>query len=142
MTLQEILEAVRAQTGAMRATLRLDRPGEDFPVVAEALAAGARPIAADPLPQRRLPTVRWLIEHRRPLVQPDVASADPAPPQALVDAYGVRAQMLGPVLRAGEVAGWISVHAGEPRAWTPGDVAALERAVTAVERELAAGAGG
>src|SRR5262249_39774943 len=110
----------------------------DFPVAAEALSDGAKSIApATSVPQWTAPTVRWLDRERRLLVQDDLADADPAPPQALIDAYGVCAQMLAPIERDGRLVGWISVHyAPSPRRWSPDDVAALEQAQRRVHAEL------
>jgi maleate isomerase len=50
--------------------------------------------------------------------------------------YGVRAQMLGPVLRREALAGWLSVHSGHEREWSTSDLAALDEAVTATRDEL------
>lgn len=142
MPFQEILEELREATGATRTTLRLDTPGENFPCVAEALAPGAPSIKDDTsIDQRNAPTARRLFETLRPLVQNDCLGEEPRPPQGLLDVYGVKAQMLGPVVRGGELVGWVSAHyAPNPRAWSEDDVAALERAVDQVVRELPTGA--
>jgi maleate isomerase len=80
------------------------------------------------------PLPQWLERHRRILVQNDF-SQEPRPPQALIDAYSTAAQMLGPVILKGALAGWISVHENSgPRAWQDQDVAALQEAVDAVVR--------
>ena len=131
MTFDAILADLLAATGATRVTLRLDTPGRDFPAVAEALAPGAEPIRHDEsIAQRGAPTAQWLFREQRPLIQDDVLVDEPRPPQGLIDAYGVRAQMLSPLVREGQVLGWVSVHqAGAPRRWSEADVAALEEAV-------------
>ncbi len=75
---------------------------------------------------------------RRPLVQDDCSNAEPAPPQELIEFYGVRAQMLGPLVRDGLVIGWISVHdTTGPREWSEKDVDALRDAIERVQGELA-----
>ena len=123
------LESLRVGTGADRATLRLDVPGMNFPCVAESCAPGIRAISADnSLDQAGAATAQWITRTHRVLVQPDLRDADPAPPQALLDSYGVRAQMLAPVMAAGERVGWISLHSVAPREWTPEQVLAIEMA--------------
>jgi maleate isomerase len=123
------LDALRVGTRAHRATLRLDVPGMNFPCVAESCAPGIRAISADnSLDQVGAATAQWITRTHRVLVQPDLAAADPAPPQALLDAYGVRAQMLAPVIVAGARVGWISLHSVVPREWTPEEILAIEMA--------------
>jgi maleate isomerase len=135
--LQAIVEELLAATGAARTTLRLDRPPEVFPVVAEACAPGVSSIRGDgTVDLRKAPTFTAVAEELRTLIQEDTLRSDPPTPQAVVDAYGVRAQMLAPVARDGTALGTISVHASEPRAWTAADRAALASAADAVLREL------
>ena len=133
-----VVEGLLRATGASRTTLRLDTPGQDFPVVAEARAEGVASIAGETsISQRGAATAQRLFETRRPLIQKDCAQADPPPPKELLSVYGVQAQMLGPILQGGRVIGWLSVHyAPSPREWAEDDVAALERAVARVERAL------
>ena len=50
---------------------------------------------------------------------------------------GVQAQMLGPILSEGRLAGWISVHSQLRRErWTEAEIAALEVAVAETRRLL------
>jgi maleate isomerase len=118
-------------TGADRATIRLDADELGLKVdltAAEAVASGTPSIAADcSLDQRALDTVRWLASNRRVLVQPHFRDA-PFPPPALVQIYGVKAQILAPVLEGDALVGWVSVHSTVPRPWSVDDVAAAERA--------------
>lgn len=142
MTFRAVLEDLLSATAASRTTLRLDLPGKGLHVdrvAAEAVGAGVRPIGDDSsIDQRALPTVRFLEEERRPLVQDDCSNAEPAPPQELIEFYGVRAQMLGPLVRDGLLTGWISVHhTAGPREWSEKDVDALRGAVKRVLDELA-----
>jgi maleate isomerase len=118
-------------------------PGKNFPAVAEALGEGVQPIGQDAsLDQRNAPTARWLMEHRQMLVQPDTATADPAPPQALVDAYGVRAQVLSPIVESDAVTGWVSVHETRGRRqWTAHEIEAIRDATRAIIETRAAVAG-
>jgi maleate isomerase len=131
---RELLQA----TGASRTTLRLETPGQDFPVVAEACAEGVASIAAEVgISQRAAATAQRLIDTGEPLIQGDCARADPPPPKELMSVYGVQAQMLGPISRGGQVTGWLSVHyAPSPREWGEDDVAALKDAIGRVEAEL------
>lgn len=129
--LQDICERLLKATGADRTTLRVDVPEHDLGVdltAAEALRAGVRSIRREgSLDQRRLNTVEWLEKHRRDLVQPHF-HGDPMPPAALIDVYGVHAQMLGPVEYDGDMPGWLSVHSLTERDWSDADIAALDRA--------------
>jgi maleate isomerase len=137
----EILAALRAAAGASRTTLRLDWPAHGFhssDVAGESRAPGVASLRGQTsIPQRDAGTIRWLDRERRVLVQPDLRDADPAPPPALVAVYGATAQMLGPLVRGGQLVGWVSVHHnGGPRAWQPHEVRALEAALAALSREL------
>jgi len=121
---------------ADRVTVRLDAPDLALDVditVGEAVRAGVRRLGGDrTLDQRALETVRWLEEHRRPLVQPDFGSP-PIPPSALREVYGVKAQMLGPVEVGGALIGWVSVHSLAERPWSAADVLALEQTARSVD---------
>ena len=139
---QEILEDLLVSTGASRTTLRLDLPNHDAgldEVVAEALAPGVRSTRGNTSIRnlRDSPPIRFLEEQRTPLVQEDCSRADPAPPPELIELYGVRAQMLAPIVREGRLAGVISVHyVPGPRQWSAEDIAALREAAERVQREL------
>jgi maleate isomerase len=139
MRFQDALENLLSGTSADRTTLRIDLPGQDLHVdltAGEAVARGVRPIRRDgSLDQRRLNTVLWLERHRRPLVQPHFR-ADPAPPDALVEVYGVNAQMLAPIERRGGLAGWLSVHSLREREWSEADQNALAEATWRVHDAL------
>jgi maleate isomerase len=137
----EILATLRASAGASRVTLRIDWPAHGFhsdDVAGESLAPGVKSLRGQTsIAQRAAGTIRWLDRERRVLVQDDLRGAEPAPPPALLAVYGTTAQMLGPLVRGGRLVGWVSVHhnAG-PRAWQPHEVAALEAALAALNREL------
>src|SRR5215210_2734452 len=139
---QEILEDLLRATDASRTTLRLDLPDQGAgldAVVAEALAPGVRSIRDDTSIRnlRGVSTVRFLEEQRRVLMQNDCLADDLAPPSELIELYGVRAQMLAPIVREDRLAGVLSVHyAPGPRDWSSEDVAVLQEAVERVQREL------
>ncbi|MDT7644903.1 MAG: maleate isomerase, partial [Pseudonocardiales bacterium] len=101
---------------------------------AEGLGPRVRSIRRDAsLDQRGLNTVRWLAEHGRVLVQPHFR-ADPHPPEALIDVYGVRAQVLAPLRGAGGLLGWLSVHSLTERAWSEADLAAVDTAANQTQK--------
>ena len=136
------MDELREATGVFRTTLRLDTPGDTFPVVAESLGPGAMSIQGPaPFDLRQTATFQFLEREQRILVQDD-CTEDPAPPRELIEHYGVGSQMLAPLLRDGRLVGIISVHhAAEPRKWGAEEVAALERAAERVQRELARSTG-
>ena len=136
-----ILETLLETTAASRVTLRIDLPEHDFGVnvpAAEARVPGVKSLMSESsLDQRAAATIEWLERERRILVQSDVLSDGPRPPQALIDIYGTRAQMLGPLFDGAHLAGWISVHqSGQAREWRASDVEALENALEAVREVL------
>jgi GAF domain-containing protein len=141
VTFQKPLEDLLAATGASRVTLRLARPEEVFPVVAEALADGTPSITSGVSPDlANAPTMRYLAEHHANLIQDDCSNAAVPPPPELLEFYGVKAQMLAPIVGGTELIGLVSVHySPSPRHWTIEDIAALDR--TAKEIELALGEG-
>lgn len=128
---QRTIDNLRLTTDGDRTTLRIDLPDLGLSVqtaAAESCGDGIRPIRTDTsLPQRRLNTVEWVAANRKPLIQNDF-HLPPEPPQALLDVYGVAAQMLSPVEIGADITGWISVHSVTERTWTPDDVAAIEAA--------------
>jgi maleate isomerase len=127
MSVDDDLEQLRSALEVDRVTLRLDVDGLNFPVIGEALAPTASSIHGDDtVDQRGAATAQWVMRHRQTLVQPDVLSAEPPPPPALVELYGVAAQILSPVVRGASVVGWVSVHASMPREWTERDVGLVD----------------
>src|SRR5437867_3192231 len=91
---EQVLQDLRQRLRASRTTLRLDRPNANYPVVAEACAPDVPSIRHDnSIDQRNAASVRWILREGRVLVVEDALTADPAPPQAIVDVYGLRAFM-------------------------------------------------
>ena len=139
---QVIMEDLLRSTESSRTTLRLDLPDQGAgldAVVAEALAPGVRSLRGDTSIRnlRDVSTVRFLETQRRPLVQNDCSADDLAPPPELIELYGVKAQMLAPIVREDRLVGVLSVHyAPGPRDWSAEDVAALREATERVQREL------
>jgi GAF domain-containing protein len=130
--LSEITQGLLAATGASRTTVRLEGDGS-FPIVAEAVAPGIPSLSGTVVPNMTAAgTFKFLEQERSILVQRDLEDADPAPPPALIQAYGARAQMLAPILDGERLVGIVSVHqSGGPRDWTVEDVHALELAAAA-----------
>jgi maleate isomerase len=112
-----------------------------FPVVAESLGEGVRSIAGDTsIDLRASATFKYLDSEQQNLIQEDVSAGDFPAPAELIEFYGVKAQMLAPLVRDGQLIGIISVHyAPATREWTDEDVAALDDAARRVSDELAAG---
>jgi GAF domain-containing protein len=141
--LTAILRELIRDTAASRVTVRLDVAGMSFPVVAEVCDPGdpgVRPIAGlNDIDQRKAETVRHLMTTLKPLIQDDVATAEIAPPPALLSQYGARAQMLSPIVRNSSLLGYISVHqSGGPREWAGADREALRQATARVGRYFGA----
>jgi len=140
--LEEILEELRKVTHGSRTTLRIDIPEHNCEVdtvCAESVAPGIAELKLNSsLNQRSLATVQWLEANRKPLVQNDCASAPVKPPTALMEIYGVKAQMLiSLTTRDDRMIGWISVHyVPSTRAWSEADIAALENAAARVRTVL------
>jgi GAF domain-containing protein len=137
-TLENVLRELLETTRASRVTLRRDLPGEEFPVVAEALAPGVGSLREERsvhLPSQ--PVVLEVLRGRQ-VVQDDSARAydDPAFQQMLVAYGGLAAQIVTPVMRDGALEAIVSVHQlGSPRGWTDDEVAAATGAAERV-REL------
>ncbi len=131
---RKLVDGLLRLTAATRVTVRLEDETGGFPVVAEALAQGARSIAGDSsIDLRAAPTFQYLERELRPLIQDDILDSDTAPPPELIARYGARAQMIAPVVCDGRMVGFVSVHyAEEPRHWTPEEIGAIESAATRV----------
>jgi maleate isomerase len=131
---EQIAAELLESTGASRVTIRLDKPGEVYPVVAEALAPGIRSIrGATEIDLRKAATFQFLDREQRTLAQRDCLVDEPAVPAALIELYGVRAQVLAPVVSDGRLSGIVSVHhAATVRDWTEAEVAAAEVAAERV----------
>jgi GAF domain-containing protein len=133
--LTEIMERLLDQTSGDRTTVRLE--GEDgmFAVLAEAVSSRGWRIAGETsVDVSKAETVRWLARERKPLIQDDLESADPPVPRELIDMYGARAQMLGPLVRDESLIGIISVHRlSGPGPWSEQEQSALAEAIAEVE---------
>jgi maleate isomerase len=133
--LSEIVETLLAQTSGDRTTLRLEGSDGLFAVAAEAVGENAWPIAGEnSVDLKKAETVRWLMRERKPLIQDDLEDAEPPVPRELIDVYGARAQMLGPLVKDDRLVGIISVHRlSGPGPWPDAERSALAQAVAAAE---------
>jgi hypothetical protein len=145
--LDDVLSTVLRETGGGRSTLRIDDLARGWNVnfiCAEAVKAGVKSLRGDgSIDQRGAATVKWMVAHKRNLVQPDLTgNPDPAPPPALMSVYAAKAQLLGPLLaKDGHLDGWISVHYVDgTHAITPDEERAMDRARAAVARLTGIGA--
>jgi GAF domain-containing protein len=129
---QAVLDELLAETGASRVTLREDVPGETFPVTHEALSPEARSIRAVETPSMSRQPVVLEVTSGRQVVQDDCEPLflDEAAFHEMRALYGgLRAQIVTPVVAAGEVVAILSVHQLTiPRAWRDEEVAACSRA--------------
>jgi maleate isomerase len=140
---QAILKTLLDGTNAGRTTLRIDLPQFGLHVnapAAEALAPGVHSIKdKTSLDQRNAVAVKWLEKNRRVFVENDCldTTADVAPEQEVTEIYGIRSEMVAPVIRTGHLIGWVSVHNTRgPHRWTQVEVAAIEAACAKVGSEI------
>lgn len=126
-----ICRRLLATTKSHRVTVRVDLLDLGWHVdrvAAEALREGTPSLADESsIDQRQLDTVQWLERHRVTLVQNDFREA-PHPPLALIETYGVQAQMLEAIVDHESMIGWVSVHQCYERTWRDKDVQALRSA--------------
>ena len=141
--LDQIMETLLQSTTASRTTLRLDISATGVTmneITAEAVAPGIVALKGGTEisdVRKTVKPVMHMVEHKTMLVQNDCATAIPEPPEKLMSYYGVKAQMLSPIVVDDEVQGVISVHYNDgPREWSGEDIAALELATAEVKKAL------
>ena len=139
--LDAVMEELRLQTGVSRTTVRMDVPKTNChvdQVTAESLVFGVPSLrTSTAINIRAVNTMQELERTRRMLIQPNTMEAEIPPPKALVSVYGVKAQMLLPLLQGEEVMGLISVHnIPFPKAWSADEISALEEAGSKVKQIL------
>lgn len=153
-TLHEILESLRLDVSGGRTTVRLDDCGLGFhvdTVAAESLSEGVHSIKPhSSLDQKNAAAVKWLEKNRYTFVMDDCMNPwDPvvAPEKEVIEIYGIRSEMVSPVIKDDALIGWVSCHYTKgARVWTKDEIARIEAAcdavrdtIAAVERQLAAG---
>jgi maleate isomerase len=140
-SLEQVLIDTLGATKAGRVTLRVlvdGRAGDDE-LMCEVLGDGATSMAGyqPSLGGVESGTRQHLRRSLSSIVQNDVLTDGPKPPQALVDRFGVRAQILAPLVRDRQLLGWVSVHhLAKPRVWTAHDIAAADDAASRVQTLL------
>ena len=142
--LESILDKLRKDTGAGRTTVRLDHHGLGFDVdipAAESLAEGVHSIKPHTtLDQWNAAAVKWLVRNMRTFVMNDCLNPwDPevAPEREVIDTYGIRSEMVAPVIKSSNLVGWVSVHYTKgPRTWTEDDIKTIESACDRVREVL------
>ena len=140
-----ILKSLLEATNASRTTLRVDLPQFGFSVngpAAEALAPGVHSIKdKTSLDQRNAVAVKWLEKNRRVFVENDCLNTTPdvAPEKEVTGTYGIRSEMVAPIIRDDFLIGWVSVHnIRGPHPWTTSEIAAIEQACAEVGRLIVA----
>jgi GAF domain-containing protein len=119
---QSILQALLAETGASRVTLRRGvSDGYVFPVTDEALAPGVASLKGERTVDLRTQPVALEVQRRGQVVQDDCRAAndDPGFQQMLQTYGGLAAQIVTAVVAEEGVAAIVSVHQlGSPRRWS------------------------
>lgn len=144
-TLQKILDELRIDVHGGRTTVRLDDCGLGFhvdTVAAESLSAGVHSIKTqNSLDQKNAAAVKWLDKNRITFVMDDCLNPwDPvvAPEKEVIETYGIRSEMVSPVIKGGDLIGWVSCHYTKgARVWKPEEIARIERACTLVSNLMA-----
>lgn len=133
----ELIDELRSGCDAGRTTLRLRSDAEFFPVVAESRAEGVGSIASVSADLASAPTFRYLADRLELLVQDDCLTSDVPTPPEVMQLYGVKAQMLAPVVIDGELHGTISVHeTRSARHWSDDEISSIVAAADEVRRIL------
>jgi maleate isomerase len=136
---QTIVTELLLETDSSRTTLQVTQPDGTHPIVAEAVRHGMQQIRnqASNAELTGSSAFRSIDKTQDVLVLNDVEQANPALPRVLVDSYGVRAQMLAPLVLGGRLAGVLSVHhAPGARAWGARDLDAVRKAKSSVLKAL------
>src|SRR5262245_15288028 len=133
-TFDAILADLLDKIDASRTTLRLNDAALGFSVAdvaGEARLPTEKSLRGQTsINQRAAATAHWIEQHRRLLVQNDFSVRALRPPAALLQLYGVKAQMLAPVIREGRLDGGCSAHeTRRVRKWSKSDQAAIVAAV-------------
>jgi maleate isomerase len=138
-----ILETLRKATNASRTTLRVDLPRFRLNVnapAAEALSPGVHSLKdKTSLDQRNAVAVKWLEKNRRVFVENDCLNTTPdvAPEKEVIGEYGIRSEMVAPIICNDYLIGWVSVHnIRGPHQWTTSEVAAIEAACDSMREQI------
>jgi GAF domain-containing protein len=131
-----VLESLLVETGASRVTLRQDGPGDyAFPVTHEALAPGVSSLREERTVDLKTQPVVALLRRGQQVVQNDTRGAFDDPEfQKMLGTYGgLAAQIVTPIFHDGHLVAIVSLHQlGEPRRWSPDEIAAASLAAQRV----------
>lgn len=134
--LEALAHALRLATAASRVTIRI-RAGQDFPVTAESCIEGVASLRDVHIDPRAGATYDFLATQRRLLVQNDILDHELSPPPEIVARYGIRSQMVAPVVVQDELGALISVHdVVGTREWSTEEQGALGWAAAEVAKRL------
>ncbi len=141
---RNIVDRLRADTGASRTTIRVDCAPlglEVETVAAESRDDGVRALEGQRTPGlRTCAAARWLHENRRAFVMEDCLNPwapEVAPETFVIELYGIRAEMVCGVFQDHDMVGIVSVHYTKgARAWSDDEVAMIERACEEVRTIL------
>lgn len=141
---RDIVNRLRADTGASRTTIRVDCAplGVDVEtVIAESRDDGVRAIEGQKTPGvRSCAAARWLQENRRAFVMEDCLNPwapEVAPEDFVIELYGILAEMVCGVFKNGDMDGIVSVHYTKgARKWSEDEVAMIEKACDEVRAIL------
>jgi GAF domain-containing protein len=127
-----ILADLLAGTDASRVTLRQDEPGDyAFPVTHESLGPGVSSLQQERTVDLKTQPVVAQVRDGQQVVQNDTRAAFDDPEfRKMLDTYGgLAAQIVTPIFRDGRLVAIVSLHQlGEPRRWTPDEIAAASLA--------------
>jgi GAF domain-containing protein len=123
-----MLQGLLELTGASRATLRRDIPGDyAFPVTNEACLPGVSSLKEERTVDLKAQPVVHELRKGQQIVQDDCRTAfdDPAFHRMLEAYGGLAAQIVTPIFKAEELVAILSLHQlGAPRQWGDGEVTA------------------
>lgn len=133
---RDIVDRLRAGTGASRTTIRVDCAplGMEMETVAvESLDHGARALEGQRTPNVRDGAApRWLRENRRIFVMDDCLNPwapEVAPEDYVIELYGIRSEMVAGIFQGDDMTGIVSAHYTKgPRGWSDEEVAMIEQA--------------
>jgi GAF domain-containing protein len=139
--LDALVGALREALDVGRCTLRLDRPGETFPVVHESRAPGVGTLIGETtVVLKGQPVVEAMLAGVPQVVQDDCATASDDPAfQRMLGVYGGMASQIVTAVRVdGELRGIVSLHQlGTPRRWTAAETEAATRGAGLIGAVLA-----
>lgn len=128
-TLGALVASLLVALSADRVTIRFRGSDAMWMIVAESRRPPARSLVGSALDIRNAATLQHIQSGGQLLVQADTLTATPSPPKALIENFGVRAQIVAPVMSGDRLVALVSVHSSTgPRIWAPTDVRLVSQA--------------